>query len=182
MPTSATKPARGQIAYKPAVGCQKVVAGQIFELGPAHLLKDAVHNLPGELVHREELQVDCAAMAVIVANVRDAAADGGLDAKFLVQFAGQGLFGAFARLNLAAGKLAALPNQDLGAAHNQCGRDKSQRGTGGARIGIRQCVFHTSIVNAPSGMQRSSGFKHFGAVKTRDDPEREEKQQEARLP
>jgi hypothetical protein len=44
-------------------------------------------------------------MAVVVANVRDQGANGGLYAQLFVQLAGQRLLRALARLDLAAGKL-----------------------------------------------------------------------------
>ena len=69
-----------------------------------------------------------------------------LNAELFVQFAGQRLLGAFAGLDLAAGKLpqqrhrligTALADQNFAAAHNQRRRHKAQRGTGRPRIGFR---------------------------------------------
>jgi len=53
----------------------------------------------------KELQIDGAAMAVVVADMRDRGADGRLDNPILIQLAGQCLFGGFASLDLAAGEL-----------------------------------------------------------------------------
>ena len=65
--------ARRQVADQPAVGGQEVVAGKVFELDPAHLVIDAALDLAGELMHGKELQIDGAAMAVVVADAGDAA-------------------------------------------------------------------------------------------------------------
>jgi len=60
---------------------------------PADLLVDLVVDFAGELVDGEELQVDGASMAVVVADVGHGRSNGCLDAKFLTQFARQRLFG-----------------------------------------------------------------------------------------
>src|ERR1035441_6472433 len=90
--------ARRQVADQPAVGGQELVIGKVFEADPAHLLIDAALDLAGELMNGKELQIDGAAMAVVVAYAGDAEADGGANAEFFVQFAGQRLLGAFAGL------------------------------------------------------------------------------------
>ena len=154
--------ARRQVADQPVVGGQELIIGKVFEADPAHLLIDAGLDLAGELMHGKELQIDGAAMAVVVADVRDARANGGADAEFLVQFADECLLGAFAGLDLAAGKLplqrhrlirTALTDQDFAAAHDECGRHKAKGGSGGPGIGNWLGLFHTSSVNAPKGMQ-----------------------------
>ena len=129
---------RRQIANQPPVGCEELVVCQLFELGPAHLVEDAVVDFAGELVHRKELQVDCAAVTVVVANADDARADNCLDAELFIQLPRKCLLGAFPRLDLAAGKLplqghglvwAALPDQHLPGAQNESGRHKAKGGT-----------------------------------------------------
>ena len=131
-----------QVANQPAVGGQEVEGRELFELGPAHLVIDAVLHLAAELVHGEKLQVDCAAMAIVVPNMGDTRPDHRLDAQLFFQFAGQRLFRALASLDLAAGKLPVrshglvrppLADQNFAAAHNQRRRNKAQGGTCWAR-------------------------------------------------
>jgi len=71
-----------------------------------------------------------------VADAHDGRADGGLDAQFLVQLAGQSLLRALAGLDLTAGKFpqqrhrlvgTALTDQHFAAAHDQRRRHKAQR-------------------------------------------------------
>ena len=113
-------------------------------------------------------------MAVVVADARDRRADGCLDAQLFVQLTGQRLLRAFARLDLAAGKLplerhrlirAALTDQNFAVAHNQRRRHEAQRGTGRPRISIGLDFFHASSVNAPKGLQSSSLHSPFGGMK-----------------
>jgi len=111
-------------------------------------------------MHGEELQVDRAPMPVIMANARDQGADGSLYAELFVEFTRQSLFRALAGLNLAAGKFplerhgligASLADKKFATSHNQCGRNKAERWTGRAWIGVRLSFFHDSSVNAPKG-------------------------------
>ena len=103
-------------------------------------------------MHGKELQVYGAAMAVVVANSCNARADGGMDAQLFFQLAGQCLFGTFAVLDLAAGKLpqprhrligASLTNQNFAATHDQRRRYKAKCGARAARRGFRLVFFHT---------------------------------------
>ncbi len=87
------------------VGNEKVERGQVGECAPAHVEEDAVHQVAREMVDREELDFDGRAVAIAVPHGGEAAADGGVDAEFLIEFARQGGFGGFAMFNLAAGKL-----------------------------------------------------------------------------
>ena len=127
---------------------------------PLDLLEDAVLDFAGKLVHREKLQVDGAAMTIIMPNVRDARRRSGVNAQFLVEFAGQRLLRALARLDLAPGKLplqrhrlvgTALANQNFAALHDQRGRNKTKGGLGRPGLGVRLAVFHTSSVIALRG-------------------------------
>ncbi len=120
----------GEVADKAEVGGEEVEGGQGGERSPVHGVEDAVGELAGELSYGEELQVDGAAVAVAVADLGDARADGGGDAELFFEFAGEGLFGGFAGLDLAAGKLpleahglvgAALADEDLGACRGVIG-------------------------------------------------------------
>jgi hypothetical protein len=97
--------AGGEVFDEVAVGGEEVVGRQVFELDPLELMEDAVLELATELVHSEELEVDGAAMAIIVADVGDVNADFGGDAEFLVEFAGEGLFGCLTELDFASRKL-----------------------------------------------------------------------------
>ena len=49
---------------------------------PADLLVDLVVDFSGELVDGKELEVDGAAVAIVVADVGDGAANGRMDAEF----------------------------------------------------------------------------------------------------
>jgi len=148
--------ARGQIADKASVGGQEVVAGEVLEAYPADLLVDLVVDFAGELVDGKELQVDGAAMTVVVADPSNRTANGGLYAELFVQFAGQCLLRAFAGFDFATRKLpqrchrligAALTDQNLSAAYNQGSRHKAE----GRAIWPRACIglvfFHASSVS-----------------------------------
>ena len=151
-----------EVTNQSTIRGQKVVLEQILKPHPAELLKDPVFQLAGELVYGKELQVDCTAMTIVVADVGDARANAGLDPELFVQFAGQGLLRAFSLLNFAARKFplqphwlvrAPLADQHFTAADDQRRRNKSQGGTGGPGIGVRLFVFHPSSVIALKGVQ-----------------------------
>jgi hypothetical protein len=55
-------------------------------------------------------------VAIVVANVRDFGPDGGLDAELFIEFAGEGLLGTFAGLDLASGELPLKGHGLIGAA------------------------------------------------------------------
>jgi hypothetical protein len=126
---------------------------------------DAALDLAGELMHGKELQVDSAAMAVVVADVGDVGANGCANPQFLIQFAGQRLLRALAGLDLAAGKLpqqrhrligTALADQHQAITNDQGRRHKAQRRTGRPRIIIRLSFSHTFSLIAPDRVQSSS--------------------------
>ena len=107
-------------------------------------------------MHREELQVDGASMAVVVANVGDAGSDFGGDAELFIELACQRLLRAFAGLDLAAGKLPlqghglvgpALADQHFAAADDERGRHKTKGGSGRPRVGFL-ALFHPFSVIA----------------------------------
>jgi hypothetical protein len=148
---------RSQVADEAAVGGEEIVAGQVFEACPTDLLEDAVLDFAAELMDREKLQVDGAAVTVVVANAGDRWADDGVDPKFFVEFAGQGLFRTFAGLDFSAWKLplqghrlvgAALPYQNFAPAQNQRGGNEAQGWTGRPGAGIELRFIHRSSVNA----------------------------------
>jgi hypothetical protein len=127
-PQKLEKFAGSEVADEAAVGGEEFVVGEFFELDPLELMEDLVLQLALKRGHGEELQIDCASMAVVVADVRDARSDFGGDAEFFLEFAGESLLGAFALLDLAAGKLpleghwlvgAALANEDKTFANQQ---------------------------------------------------------------
>ena len=74
---------RRQVADQPTVGGQELVIGKLFEANPAHLLIDAALDLAGELMHGKKLQIDGAAMTVVMADAGDAGADGGVECRAL---------------------------------------------------------------------------------------------------
>ena len=164
--------AGGEVADEAAVGGQEVVIWQVFEFGPADFLVDVVDDFPGELVNGEELEIDGAAMAVVVADVGDMGADNGGYAEFLVEFSGQGLLGAFAGLDFTAGKLplrghglvgAALPDEDFTAAYDQGRGDEAKGRAVGPGCALGLSLRHSSSVNPSKEKQKASAVGGFGA-------------------
>lgn len=148
--------AGGKVFDEAAVGSKEVVRGEFFELDPLELVKDFVFEFAFERGNSIELQVDSAAMAVVVADVGDVGTDGGADAELFVEFAGEGLLGALAVFDLAAGKLplkghrlvwAALADEDEAVAHEQAGDDESESWARRTWFGDGLRVFHASSVN-----------------------------------
>ena len=148
--------AGGEVADQAAVGGEEIVFGELFEFHPLELLEDLVFEFALEGRNSEELKVDRSAMAIVVADVCDARADGGKDAEFFLEFPGERLFRAFAVLDFTAGELPleghgligpALANQDLSVPNQQACGDETERGTGRARFGDRLRLFHDSSVN-----------------------------------
>ena len=135
----------GEVADEGEVGGQEVEVGKRGEGTPLHFCEDAVLEFAGEFEDAKELDFDGAAVAVSVAEGGDAVGDDGFDAKFFVEFAGEGEFGGFAKLDFAAGELpleahglvgAALADEDFAggrvvAAQNERGHDMTQRLGGG---------------------------------------------------
>src|ERR1035441_10041074 len=77
-----------------------------LELGlPMQAVKDHVPRLAGKVADAEEDQLDGVFPGIGVAIAGDDFAGRTRDAQFLLQLAGKGLFGALARLHLAAGEL-----------------------------------------------------------------------------
>ena len=127
--------ARSQIANESSIGGEKVVGGQVFKLGPAHFVVNAVLDFAGEIMHGEELQIYRAAVTVVVADVGDLGTNYCMNAKLFFQFARKRFFRAFAGFDFAAGKLplrghglvwTALADQYFSAAHNQGRGNKAQ--------------------------------------------------------
>jgi len=123
----------GEIANEAAIGGEKIVAGQVSEFAPLHIVEDAVGDLAAEFADREELQIDGAAAAIGVAGASDAGAYLGGDAELFVEFAGKGFFGALAGFHFTAGKLpleshrlvgTALTDEHLAAAQDQGNDDQ----------------------------------------------------------
>jgi hypothetical protein len=90
-------------------------------------MEDAVIDFAGELAYGKELQIDRAAMAIIMADVGDSRADNCLYAELFIQLARESLLGTLSRFDLASRKLpleghglvwAALPNQHLAFAQD----------------------------------------------------------------
>lgn len=98
------------------VGGEEVEVGEGVERGPADFVVDAVGELALEAADGEELEIDGAAVAVVVADVGDEGADGGVDAEFFVELAAEGLLGGFSGLDFASGKLPLEAHGLIGAA------------------------------------------------------------------
>lgn len=150
----------GEIANKPAIGGKEIVAGEIFETHPLELMENLVLQFAFEGVHSEELQIDRSAVTIIVANVGDARANCGGDAQFFLEFAGQRLFGAFARFYFSARKFplqrhgligSALADEHFATANDQACGNKTQCRSGRTRIGVGLRLFHPFSVNALKG-------------------------------
>ncbi len=101
-----------------------------MELGPAEVVEDPIGELALEAVDGEELQIDRAAVAVVVSDMSDADADGSADAEFFVELAAEGFFRGLARFDFAAGELpleahglirTALADEHFAAAQDQRG-------------------------------------------------------------
>ena len=149
--------AGGEVADEAAVCGEEFVGGEVLKADPANLLVDLVVDRAGELVDSKELQVDGAAVAVVVADAGDGLANGGLDAEFFRKFAGEGLLRTFTGFDFSAGKLpqqghgligAPLPDEDLSLAHDEGGRDKTQSGAVGPGGGVWLFWRHPFSVNA----------------------------------
>lgn len=150
-----------KIPNQSSVSGKKIVGWQVLEPDPAYLLVDVVDDLSVEFAHGEELQIDCAAVAVVVANPRDRWTNTGVDAKLFGELAGQRLLGAFSGLDLTSRKLphrghrligTTLPDQHLTVANNQRRGYKSQGRAGGTGTSIRGAFFHRSSVNETKEM------------------------------
>jgi hypothetical protein len=80
-------------------------------------------------VHGKKLQVDCAAVAVVVADVGDTWADYCLDAELFIELSREGLLGAFSGFDFSAWKLPlkghGLVWTPLADEHFACAQDES---------------------------------------------------------
>ena len=148
--------AGGKVANEAAVGSQKVISRQIFELYPLDLVEDLVFDLAVECVHRIELQVHGASVTVVVANVGDMLTDDGGDAQLFVEFTAERLFRSLAGFNLAAREFPlkshwlvgpSLANEQFAVAAQESCCDKPKSWSGRARIGTRLRVFHATSLN-----------------------------------
>jgi hypothetical protein len=99
------QPALSQIPNKPKIRREEVIPGQRRQRSPLHIIEDAVVQVSVELVDDEELQVDRAAVAVLMANAGHAAPNRGGDPELFVKLPDQSLFGGLPGLNLASRKL-----------------------------------------------------------------------------
>lgn len=151
----------GEIADEAEVGGEEVVFGQVAELDPAHFVEDVVLNVASEFAHREELQVDGAAVSIVMAHAGYSGANDGLNTQFFVQLAGECLLGAFAGLNFATGKLpfqghhlvrTALADKNLTLANDERGGYEAQGRTGRVGLGLALGDVHRFSVNPPKRM------------------------------
>lgn len=148
--------AGSEVADEAAVGGKEIVPGEFLEFDPLELLEDFVFEFALKGRDGEELQVDGAAVAVVVPDMGDARTDGRADAEFFVELAREGLFGGFAVLDFASGELPLqghgligppLADQDQAFPNQQPSDDKTERGTDRARVGDRLRLFHLLSVN-----------------------------------
>lgn len=146
-----------EIADETTVCGQKIVLGKFLEFDPFELVEDFVLKVALELWNSEELQIDSAAMAVVVANVGDVRADGGSDAEFFLKFALERLLRAFAGFDFAAGELpleghglirTPLADQNQAVLNQQSRNHETKCRAARTRVGDGLRLFHTSSVNA----------------------------------
>lgn len=137
----------GEVADEAEIGGEKVVFREVAEVDPADFVVDVALDFAGEFADDKKLQVDGAAMTVVVADAGNGGADDAMDAQFFVELAGEGLLGTFAGLDFAAGKLpfeghnlvgAALADKHLIIANDERGGDKAQGWTG--LVGLRAAL------------------------------------------
>lgn len=149
-----------EIADESEIGGEKVVFRQVAELNPAHLVKDLVLDFAGELPDGEELQINCAAVPVIVANADYGMAYDGVNAQFFLKLAGQRLLRALTIFDFPAGEFpfkrhhlvrAPLTNENLAVTNDKSGRYKPKRRTRLMRRRGRLGV-HRSSVTPLKGM------------------------------
>jgi len=149
--------AGGEVFDETAVGGEEFVGGEFFEFDPFELVENLVFEFAFEGRDCVELEIDCTTVPVVVADVGDVGSDGRADTEFFVEFAGEGLLGAFAVLDFSARKFplqshglvrAALTDQDEAVAHDQSSHDEAKGGPRRTRVGDRLRVFHASSVNA----------------------------------
>lgn len=136
--------AGGEVANEFAIRGEKVELGQGVEWRPAEIVIDAVGEFALKAAHGEELKVDGATVAVIVANVCDQCADSGVNADFLIEFAPQCIFWGFTRFDFAAGKFPfkahglvwpALADKNVVTAQDQRGHHVTD-----GLVGVAACV------------------------------------------
>ena len=103
------------------------------------------------------MQIDGAAVTIVVANVGNARPNFCVNPQLFLEFASKGLFRTFALFDLAAGKLplqrhrligTALADQDKALANQQPCNDEAERGSQWSRVGDGLRFFHVSSVNA----------------------------------
>jgi len=161
--------ARGEVADEAAICGEEIILGEFFEFDPLELVEDLVLKFAFKRGYGVELQVDCTAVAVVMADVGNVRSDDGADAEFFVEFAGESLLGALSLFNFPAGKLplqghwligAALADQDETIANQQSCNDETEGRSRRARVGNGLRVFHIPSVNAqlPRGCDRGDSF------------------------
>lgn len=72
--------AGSEVTDQASVCGEEVVTGQIAKLAPAQVVEDVVGDFAFELVNGKELQIDGAAVAVSMPDVRHQCSDAGADA------------------------------------------------------------------------------------------------------
>ena len=124
-----------EVPDQSTVRSQKVEVRQVFQANPTHVVEDHIAQLAAELVNRKELEIDCAAMPVIVAYVSHSGTDDCVDAELFIQLPDQCLLGALSWLNFATRELplqghrligSSLTDEDLFASKHEGCNDQSQ--------------------------------------------------------
>jgi hypothetical protein len=123
-----------QVLNEISIGCEEIVPGEIFKLDPADLLVNLVIDLAREFIHCKELQVDGAAVSVVVPYARHRCTNQRCDSELFSKLAGERLLSAFSRFDLATRELplqshgligATLPNKNFAPTQNESGRNKT---------------------------------------------------------
>src|SRR5262249_55913183 len=97
--------ASSEVADEAAISGEEIVARQVAETTPAHIVEDVIGDFAFEMVNGEELQIDRTAIAVGMPYMSDSGSDGGGNTKFFFEFANERFFRAFAGFHFAAGEL-----------------------------------------------------------------------------
>jgi hypothetical protein len=126
---------RSQFPDQSAIRRQKLILRQVFQPRPQHLRINLVVQFAVKFPHHKKLQVNRAAVPVIMADVRHPGPHLGGDTYLLLQLSYEGLLGALPRLDLAPREFplqchrlvrTALTNQHFPTPHNERSGNKPQ--------------------------------------------------------
>src|SRR5262249_50256519 len=126
----------GKVTNQSKICFEKIVRGQVNEVGPAYLFKDFVFELSLECVHLIEAQLHDSSAPVLMPHLRNLLTDHWSYSKFLFKFSFQSRLWLFARFDLSPGKfpferhglmLRALANKNLAIFKDECSPDLPHR-------------------------------------------------------